>query len=237
MSLLSVERVSKRYRRGMREFVALREVSVEVDRGELVAVLGTRRSGRSTLLRLAAGLERPDEGVVRFDGFDLSSARGALGRRLCFCHPAFSAMEGRRAIDHVASPLLAQGASLGEARHTAELTLSRVSAERCATMRPDELDGAERMRVAIARALVSRPDLIVVDDPTAPAGVMQGDALLRLLRSLTADGGPGVLMSTDDAMCVAGATRVLLLDEGRLRPEADTPPAEVVSLNARRAGA
>jgi putative ABC transport system ATP-binding protein len=236
LSLLRVERVSKRYRRGAREFVALREVSVEMDRGELVAVLGTRRSGRSTLLRVAAGLERPDEGVVRFDGRDLARASDALGRRLCFCHATFSAMEGERALDHVASPLLAQGSSLGEARHTAELCLRQVSAEHCASLRPDELDGAERMRVAIARALACGPDLIVVDDPLAEAGVMQSDQLLRLLRSLTAENGPGVLMSTDDAMCVSGAKRVLLLDQGQLRPEAQSPPAQVVSLEARRAG-
>ncbi len=237
MSLLDVERVSKRFRRGMREVVALREVSLEVDRGELVVVLGTRRSGRSTLLRVAAGLERPDEGVVRFDGRDLAYSRGALGRRLCFCHAAFSAMEGNKALDHVASPLLAQGSSLGEARHVAEATLGAVGAERCANMRPDELDGAERMRVAIARALACRPDLIVVDDPIAHAGAAQGDGLLRMLHSLSAGGGPGVLMSTDDAMCVSGAKRVVLLDRGSVRPVRPEPVAEVVSLESRRAGA
>lgn len=237
MSLLGVERVSKRYRRGRREFVALREVSLEVDRGELVVVLGTRRSGRSTLMRVAAGLERPDEGLVRFRGNDLARTRGALGRRLCFCHAAFSAMEGDCALDHVASPLLAQGSSLGEARDTAERMLHRVAAEHCASMHPDELDGGERMRVAIARALTCGPDLIVVDDPIAGAGVMQGDPLLGLLQSLTAEEGPGVLMCTDDAMCVSGAKRVLLLDQGELRAQTQKEPAEVVSLDARRAGA
>lgn len=237
MSLLSIEGVSKRYRRGSREFVALRGVSMVVGQGELVVVLGTRKSGRSTLLRIAAGLERPDQGSVRFDGADLGRSRRALGRRLCFCHTSFSAMEGDRVLDHVAAPLLAQGASLGEARNAAERALERAAAKNCAALAPDELDGAECVRVAIARALAPRPSLLVIDDPTAHAGVLQRDAILRLLRSLAGQDGPSVLMSTDDATCISGADRVMLLDEGELRSEVEAPQAEVVPLNAHRIGA
>jgi ABC-type ATPase involved in cell division len=237
VSLLSVESVSKRYRRGNREFVALREVSMTVEPAELVVVLGTRRSGRSTLLRVAAGLERADEGRVMFDGADLAKDRRALGRRLCYCHGSFSTMQGERVVDHVAAPLLAQRKSRRLARLSAESALERAGIADCASMLPDELDWSERVRVAIARGLAPEPSLLVVDDPTAQAAVLQSDPLLRLLRSLASDSGPAVLMSTDDAMCVSGADRVMLLDEGQLRPEIDTEPAEVVPLNARRLGA
>lgn len=237
MTLLSVESVSKRYRRGNREFVALRDVSLSIERGEFAVVLGTRRSGRTTLLRIAAGIERPDEGLVIFEGADLSRHRGLLGRRLCYCHGSFSMMQGERVLDHVAAPLLAQRSSRRGARRAAEAALEQAGVKDCATMLPDELDGAERVRVAIARSLAPRPALLVVDDPIAHAGVLQRDPLLRLLRSLPGPDGPAVLMSTDDGMCISGADRVLLLDDGELRPEPDVPPAEVVPLNARRLGA
>jgi ABC-type lipoprotein export system ATPase subunit len=237
VSLLSVESVSKRFRRGGREIVALRDISMSLDASELTVVLGTRRSGRSTLLRIAAGLERPDEGRVEFEGTDLARARLTLGRRVCFCHASFSSMEGDRVVDHVAAPLLAQGKQRSSARQAAEQALEIAGVAHCASLPPEDLDGLERMRVAIARGLVPGPRLLVVDDPTAQAGPLQRDPILRLIRTLADDHHTAVLMSTDDAMCVSGADRVLLLDEGELRPEAETPPAEIVPLNTRRIGA
>jgi ABC-type lipoprotein export system ATPase subunit len=237
VSLLSVEGVSKRYRRGNREFVALRDVSLSVAPGELFVVLGTRRSGRSTLLRVASGIERPDDGRVLFDGADPARDWRALGRQLSFCHTSFSALEGERMIDHVAAPLLAHGRSRSDARHAAEAALERAGAVQCATMAPYELDGSECVRVGIARALAPDPRLIVVDDPTAQAGVLKRDPILRLLRSLAGKDGAAVLMSTDDAMCVSGADEVLQLDAGEVRPKDNSPEGEVVHLSARRIGA
>jgi predicted ABC-type transport system involved in lysophospholipase L1 biosynthesis ATPase subunit len=199
-------------------------------------VLGARRSGRSTLLRIAAGLERPDDGRVTFAGADLSGDRGAVGRRLCYCLSSFSSMEGDRVLDHVAAPLLARGASFATARQLAMGALERVDAEHLASLTPDELDGAERVWVAIARALAPNPQMIVIDDPTAHSGPLQRDPLLRLLRTLPAGDGPSVLMCTDDAMSVTGADRVITLEDGEVRSTVEPQPAEVVPLNARRAG-
>jgi ABC-type lipoprotein export system ATPase subunit len=237
MTLLSVERVSKRYRRGQREFVALSDVSLAIESGELAVVLGTRRSGRSTLLRIAAGIERPDRGEVFFQGRSLARDSHTLGRSLCYCHTSFSALQGDRILDHVATPLLARGESRAAARHVAERALALAEVGHCANMAPDELDGPERVRVAIARGLAPGPELLVVDDPTTSAGVMQRDPLLRLLRSFAHGEGPAVLMSTDDAMCVSGADRVLELEDGKLRHDVQAPQAEVVQLDARRVGA
>jgi ABC-type lipoprotein export system ATPase subunit len=237
VSLLSVEGVSKRFRRGGREILALRDISISVNAGELAIVLGTRRSGRSTLLRIAAGLERPDNGRVLFEDADLTRDRLALGRRVCFCHRSFSPMEGDCVLDHVAGPLLAQGMQRAVAREAAERALEIAGVAHCTSLPPEDLDGPERMRVAIARGLVPGPRLLVVDDPTAQAGPLQRDPILRLIRTLADGHDTAVLMSTDDAMCVSGADRVLLLDEGELRPEAENPPAEIVPLNTRRIGA
>lgn len=231
MSLLSIEGVGKRYRRGRREYIALNGVTMSIKHGEMVGVLGTRKSGRSTLLRIAAGLERPDHGTVRFEGVDLSSAGNIIGRRLAFCRMSFSELEGDRVLDHVAAGLLAQYVSLMPARRAAEHALARTGAADCARMKPYELDGGETMRVSIARALITSPTMLIIDEPTATVGLLQSDPVLRLLRSI-ADDGVAVLMSTGDATCLSGVDRAMSLDEGELRGEAQPAEADVVPLRA-----
>jgi ABC-type ATPase involved in cell division len=238
MSLLSIESVGKRYRRGRRDYVALKDVSLSIEHGELVGVLGTRKSGRSTLLRIAAGLERPDHGTVRFEGVDLSTAGNVIGRRVAYCRTSFSELEGDRVLDHVAAGLLAQHFAPLPARRAAERALAQTGVSDCARMKPYELDGAECVRVAIARALISSPTMLVIDEPTVAVGLLQSDPILRLLRSI-ANEGVAVLMSTGDAMCLSGVDRAMSLDEGELRGEAQASEAEVVPLRvaARRVGA
>jgi ABC-type ATPase involved in cell division len=232
VSLLSLEHVSKRYRRGAREHVALEDVTMTMDASELVAILGTRRSGRSTLLRVAAGLERADHGTVVFEGTLLSSARDVVGHKICYARHRFSPMEGELVVDHVAAALLAKRLTLRRARRAAESALARAGAQGCAALHPDELGPAEAVRVGIARALAPAPNLLVTDDPTAAVGMLHGDAILGLLRSIV-DEGIAVLMSTDDATCISGADRVLALDRGRLSADAQTPPADVLPLRPR----
>jgi ABC-type lipoprotein export system ATPase subunit len=232
VSLLSLEDVSKRYRRGNREYVALRGVSLEIDRAEEVVVLGARKSGRSTLLRIAAGLEPPDVGRVCFDGAPLSAARDLADREISYCHRSFWPMEGERVLDHVAIAPLCRGASLVQARRAAASLLDRVGAGDCAAMRPDELTVPERVRVAVARSLAKNPSLLVIDDPTEGAGTLPGSGILRLLRSIASD-GVTVLMSTSDPTSVSGADRVVSLDAGRLRADVQAAPAEVVPLRPR----
>ncbi|HEX5308009.1 MAG TPA: ATP-binding cassette domain-containing protein [Solirubrobacteraceae bacterium] len=227
MSLLVIQDVSKRYRRGRREYVALDGVSFSVESGEVVVVFGTRKSGRSTLLRIAAGLERPDDGEVRFQGAELLPSDEVIGRRLAYCRTAFSGLEGDVVLDHVAAGLLAQEMTAVQAARVADRALARAGASECARMRPYELEPAECVRVSIARALASSPALLVIDDPTASVGPLQSDPILRLLRSL-ADEGVAVLMSTSDATCLSGADRALSLDRGELRGEPDPHEAEVV---------
>jgi len=227
--LLSVEAVSKSYRRGRREHAALRGLSMTVDAGKLVVVVGPRQSGRSTLARVASGVEIPDEGKVVFEGSDLRVARGVTGRRLVLCSSSFSPLAGETVIDHVATGLLAQHRSLAEARRRAESSLARVGVTECASMRPCELNRIERVRVSIARALAVQPRMIVLDDPTKGVGLLESDPLLRLLR-LIADDGIAVLVCSDDTACVAGSDRALMLDAGSLRGEVTPKLADVVPL-------
>ncbi len=230
MSLLSLEHVTKRSRRGRLERIAVRNVSLEMEPAELLAVWGPRRSGRSTLLRLAAGLESPDEGMVRFEGRDLARSRNAvLGSRLGYCQMSFASSERGLAVEHVAAGLLAQRVSPREARRRAEEVLARVGAEDCAHFACHELDGAEVARVAIAAALITAPALLVIDEPTNGVDVLERDPLLALLRSI-ANEGVALLMSAGDAQSLGGVDRALSIDNGELRGPLTAPDTRVVPL-------
>jgi ABC-type multidrug transport system ATPase subunit len=237
MSLLSIEHVTKRYRRGRLERVAVRDISLEIEPGELVAVWGARFSGRSTLLRIAAGIEPPEEGTVRFEGQDLASARNKLlGRRIGYCQSGFSAGSGGLVVEHVASGLLAQRESPKQAWRRGQEMLIQVGAESCARLECHELDGAELVRVAIASALVTKPALIVIDEPTSGVDLLQRDPLLKLLRTI-ADAGTAVLMSTGDAQGLSGVDRALTIDNGELQREPEPVQAHVVPLRRAESGA
>jgi len=237
MSLLSVEHATKRYRRGRLERVAIKDVSLEIEPGELVAVWGARRSGRSTLLRVAAGIESPEEGVVRFEGRELARFRNSiLGHRLGYCQMGFNAADGGLVVEHIAAGLLAQRASPRDARRRAQEMLLRVGASQCERMSCHELDGAEAVRVSIAGALVTAPALLVIDEPTNGVEPLDRDPILALLRSL-ANEGVAVLMSTGDAQGLSGADRALSLDNGELRGEARPSGAQVLPLRRAESGA
>lgn len=235
MSLLRLEHVGKRYSRGRHEYVALDDVSLTVESGEHVAIWGVPRSGRTTLLRIAAGLERPDAGTVHFDGRTVgpgAHARDAIG----FVHPAAVAGVGPSVIDDVAMPLLARGVSRGRARRRAAAELERVGAADCAGSVAAELESSELLRAAIAQALVADPRLLVIDDPTSHVGLLERESLLLLLRSI-ADGDTAVLMTTGEAIGVSGVDRALTISEGRLRAEVVAEPSPVIPLNRARLGA
>lgn len=231
MSLLSISHVTKRHGRGRIERSALMDVSLEIEPGELVAVWGLRRSGRTTLIRIAAGMERPDEGKVVFDGQDLARRRDRiLGSQIGCAQFHCSPVEGGSVLDQVADGLLAERISIPAARRRAKEALVGVGAEGCAAFSPRELDAGEAVRVGIARALVTTPRLLVVDEPTNGVDLRDRDPILKLLRSI-ANRGIAVLMTTGDGAALAGVDRVFTLDHGELRGGGSQPPASVSPLH------
>jgi len=228
MTLLALEHVGRRYRQGAHERVVLRDVTLELDAGELVAVWGLRRSGRSTLLRVAAGIEAPDTGVVRFEGRNPAGG-GALGGGIGYCGRALGGAEGRDVLDELLLAQLARGTVQSAARSHAFSALERAGAEQCAERMLRELDTAETVRVTIARALVLGPSLIVLDEPTAGVDLLERDGILSLLRSL-ADEGIAVLIATGEATVLSGADRALSLAEGELRGSSAPELAPVLPL-------
>lgn len=232
MSLLVVRDVTKRYTTGRLEKDALRNVSLEVEAAELVGVWGLRRSGRSTLLRVAAGLDLPDEGTVHFNGRNLARDGGSLGRGIAFANPHFIPTQGGSVVDQVAVGLLAHGVSIERARARAYEALERVDATLCADVEPRLLDPSEVSRVALARAIVTEPDLLLVDDPINGVDLLQRDPIIDVIRSV-ADGGTAVLMTVGDVVTVAD--RMLSIDDGELRGDLVPEPARVVHLRPPRA--
>jgi D-methionine transport system ATP-binding protein len=223
MTLLAFEQVDKRYRDlGGREVAVLDRVSFEIERGDSVGVWGLRRSGKSTLLRIMAGLELPDAGVVRFEGRDLATLseleRARLLRtRIGLAPASWRETRNVRVVDHVALPLLSTGASLREASVAARAVLERVGATSRADTPVLELSPGERTRVAIARALVREPSLLLVDEPALTPSPSERDELYALLRTLAAEAGLTLVVVSEDLAAIRTACQAMTISDGAVR--------------------
>lgn len=234
MSLLELANVVKRYRDGQRERIVLGAVDLHLDAGELVMVWGTRRSGRTTLMRIAAGIEQPDSGIVRFDGRNLADTGGrVLGSGIGYAYRTLHAAQEQGVLEQVSTGLLARGAVTKEALEVARTALARAGAEHTAAMRVGELRGGEAARVALARTLALAPRLLIVDEPVATVELDERDEILALLRRLAGE-GMAVLASSGEPMELAAAHRPLTLSDGVLRGQTQPGLAPVVAL--RRGG-
>jgi ABC-type lipoprotein export system ATPase subunit len=234
MSLLELRRVSKRYSGGGRSVTVLERESLDIDPGELVAVWGLRGSGRTSLLRLVAGIDAPDSGTVRFDGRDVAEQRERiLAREIGYCHKSFPGAQGSPAIEEVLLGLLVNGVRGKEARARAHEALERTGGERVAARRVSDLDASERVRLALAHALALRPRLLLIDEPVAGVELDQRDEILLLARSL-ADEGIAVLMTVGDLTGLTGADQSFTLAEGELRGSGKRGLEPVADLTLRR---
>jgi ABC-type methionine transport system ATPase subunit len=220
--MLVFDGVTKRYARPSGEIVALEAVSFDVGERELFTVLGAENSGKSTLLRLAAGVEWPDAGSVRFRGRDTRELRRRERTHMlrhelgCVFAPELNTL-GREAVDFVTWPLISANVPLRQATARAVKMLSRVGAEACAGATLAELSTSERTRVTIAQACVRDPLMLLVDEPANTLESDETDNILALLRSIAVERGMAVLMTVGDATQISGTTRVATLSAGSLR--------------------
>jgi ABC-type lipoprotein export system ATPase subunit len=234
--LLSLDRVAKAHWRGDRRLSVLDGVSLDVHEGEFVAVFGQRSSGKTTLLRIAAGLEKPNAGTVAFAGRQLASLST---RKLAELHRASIGWVERSGpksdeldmADYVALPLLGRQRRTA-ARRVALEALERVGVEGCAYERWAGLSDAERSLAAIAHAIVRAPRLLVLDDPVGGLDVVDREHVLGLLRTLAQEERLGVLMAVPELPATLRAHRVLSLSGGELLGPSE-PTGTVVDFPTR----
>ena len=208
----------KTYHQGADEIRALNGIDLEVAEGEFVAITGASGSGKSTLLHLLGALDRPDEGHVEIEGrvlAELSEEDLAVlrRRRLGFVLQFFNLLPTLTAEENAAFPLLLDGHS--DALQRAGESLARVGLEHRRRHRPAQLSGGEQQRVALARALVTRPAVVMADEPTGNLDSATGGEILALLRS-TADAGQTIVLVTHDERTATFADRIVRLVDGLL---------------------
>ena len=206
---------------------ALHSLSLTVEQGERVAVMGPSGSGKSTLLNLICGLDEPTSGSVRLEGVELSELsddrRTRLRReKIGMIFQTFNLLPTLTAHENVALPLRLQGVRRRETEQRALAMLDRVGLKVRAHHRPDELSGGERQRVAIARALVFRPPILLGDEPTGNLDSATGEEILRLLDDLHVEFNTTILLVTHNDLAAAFCDRVLTLRDGRFVREMHT---------------
>jgi putative ABC transport system ATP-binding protein len=227
-SALELRQVSKTYGSGANEVHALCDVDLAVERGELVAVMGPSGSGKSTLLTIAGSLEEPTTGAVLVDGIDLAtvsrSQRAKMRRRsIGYVFQDFNLLPGLTAVENVTLPLELDGMRAKSAEPRGLEALDELDVAERADRYPDELSGGERQRVAIARAIVGERGLLLADEPTGALDSVNGEAVMRLLRTATRQGVAGVVV-THEAQLASWADRVIFLRDGRVVDQTAAPP-------------
>jgi putative ABC transport system ATP-binding protein len=211
--------VSRRYGEGDTAVTALNDVSVEIERGKLTAVMGPSGSGKSTLMHILAGLDRPTEGSVLIDGIDITQlGDDALTRlrrdKIGFVFQFFNLLPMLTARENILLPMSIAGREPDP--QWFDTVIDETGLRDRLTHRPAELSGGQQQRVAIARALLSRPAVLFADEPTGNLDSTASDEILQLLRRSVDSVGQTVVMVTHDPIAAAIADRILFLSDGRI---------------------
>jgi putative ABC transport system ATP-binding protein len=219
--------VSRVYGAGPTEVCALAEIDLAVAPGELVAVMGPSGSGKSTLLMIAGSLEQATGGEVLIEGIALSGMSAddlaRLRRRsVGYVFQEFNLLPGLTALENVALPLELDGVGVRAAQAAGQAVLDDLGLADRARRFPDELSGGERQRLAIARAVVGDRRVLLADEPTGALDSVNGEAVMRLLRTACGRGVAGVVV-THDAQLAAWADRVVFLRDGRVVDQTRAP--------------
>ena len=207
---------------------ALRGVTLTVEQGDYLAVVGPSGSGKSTLMHLLGGLDRPTTGILRVGGRDVSEMTQdelavVRNETLGFVFQAFQLLPRTSAVDNVAMPLVYRGVRRAERRRRAAAALEQVGMGHRLDHRPNQLSGGEQQRVAIARALVGDPQVLLADEPTGNLDTRTGEEVMALLEALNSTRGVAVVLVTHDRDVAARARRQVRVRDGLLEPSQAVP--------------
>jgi putative ABC transport system ATP-binding protein len=221
MPIVSVRNLSKVYGSGETEVRALDDVSLDIDAGEFLALMGPSGSGKSTLLHIMAGIDRPTSGECHVQGIDVAQLNESQladwrNQNIGFIFQTFNLVPVLTAAENVELPLLLTAVPAKKRREMVQTALKLVGLSDRAHHLPKQMSGGQEQRVAIARALVTDPNLVVADEPTGNLDANSAEAVLEILRSLSSDAGKTVIMVTHDPRAASYGTRSLHLEKGKL---------------------
>lgn len=220
MSLISMRNIVKEYRVGETRLRALDNVSLDIEQGEFVAIVGQSGSGKSTLMNILGCLDVPDKGKYTLNGNDiLTEKEGRLSkirnREIGFIFQSFNLITSLSAIENVELPLIYRGIKKNKRKRLAERALALVDLESRAKHLPGQLSGGQQQRVAIARAIASSPPLILADEPTGNLDVSSGSEIMNILSRLHSR-GKTIIMITHDNTIAHRVPRRVEISDGKL---------------------
>src|SRR5262245_9329591 len=221
MPLVEVRNVTKEYRKGDQKIVPLHDVSLAIEKGDFVSLMGASGSGKSTLLNLIAGIDRPTSGEIHVNGLEISKlSRTKLAHwranHVGYIFQLYNLVPVLTAFENVELPLLLLPMNRAERRKRVEIALTAVNLMDRADHYPRQLSGGQEQRVGIARAIVADPAIVVADEPTGDLDAETSVQILDLLQQLNRELGTTLLMVTHDPRSANIARRRLRLEKGRL---------------------
>jgi len=220
-NIIAVRNVRKRYRLGSEEVWALNGVTMDVKRGEFLAIMGPSGSGKSALFNQLGALDVPTEGTVSFEGhsiFDMPEQRQAAFRcnKIGYIFQTFNLIPVMSALQNVMLPMTLKGLEQEEAEAAASEILTRVGLGHRLHHKPFELSGGQQQRVAVARALANKPMVVLADEPTGNLDTKTGEEIIELLTTLNRENGITVICSTHDPKMIRSSERVYWMRDGKL---------------------
>ncbi|MDD5147810.1 MAG: ABC transporter ATP-binding protein [Candidatus Daviesbacteria bacterium] len=220
MTLVKLSKINKIYNSGEIKFQALKNINLDIKKGEFAAIVGASGSGKSTLMNIIGLLDKPTTGLYELDGQNTSrlkednSAR-IRNKKIGFVFQSFNLLPRTSALDNVAMPLIYAGVSESERKDMAKKALEQVGLDDKLNSRPSQLSGGQQQRVAIARALVNNPEIILADEPTGNLDSKSGQEIMKIFQELH-NQGKTIVMITHEADIAKNAERVVKIMDGEI---------------------